>query len=116
MLSGLKPRSTVCSLTKLRISSPAPEQHQRQRHLDDHQRVAQPPAAEAAADALAGVLQRLDEVPPRRLQRRREAEQQRGHDGDRQAEQQHRQVQPDHRFAAGSGPSGMSATSALMPA
>ena len=80
--------------------SGASQQHQREREFDDHQRIAQPSAPEAAADASAGILQRLDNIAARQLQRRRKPEQQRGEDGEQQAEAQYRQVQPDLRLLA----------------
>ena len=99
-LSGFMPRSTRCSATKLRISRPAPdEQHQRQRDLDDHERAAEPAAAESSAHALAGILQRLDDVAPRRLQGRQQPEQEDGQRGDAQAERQDRHVQSNDRFS-----------------
>ena len=76
----------------------AGEQNQRQRHLHHHQRIAQAAPAKAAADALAGVLERLHQVLPRRLQRRREAEKQRRNDRHAEAEQQDGNIQLDHRF------------------
>ena len=55
----------------------ADQQHQRQRDFDDDEHAAEPAAAEAAADAFAGVLERLDHVAPGRLQRRDQPEEQR---------------------------------------
>ena len=62
--------------------SGAGQQHQREREFDDHQRIPQPSAPEAAADAAAGILQRLDNIAARQLQRRRKPEEQRGEDGE----------------------------------
>ena len=58
----------------------AGQQHQREREFHDHQRIAQPAAPEAAAHAPAGILQRLDNIAPRQLHRRRQPEEQRRED------------------------------------
>ena len=58
----------------------AHEQGQGHRDLHDHDRVAQPPTAEAAARALAAVAQGLVEVAPGRLQGGDQAEDEGGQD------------------------------------
>ena len=117
MLSGSSPRSTCCSSMKLRISRPAPTSSiSESATLDDHERAAQPAAAESAADAFAGVLERLDDVraAPSAAAGTSPNSERRDH-GHRQAEQQHRHVQADDD-SRGIIPSGMSGTTALDPA
>ncbi len=114
-LSGFKPRSTVCSRTKLRISNPAPTSSISDSATSTTTSVlAQAAAAKSAAHALAGVLERLDHVPPRRLQRRDEAEHDRRQHRDRQAEEQTGMLS---RMTASRGmkPSGISSTRPLRP-
>ena len=77
----------------------AGEQRERQRDLGDHQSVSQPAAPEASADAFARILQGIHDIAPRRLDRRRQSEDECRQDRGGQAEHQHRYVQADHHFA-----------------
>ena len=61
----------------------ADQQHHRERHLDDHERVAEALTPAAARRALRAVLERLGQIDPQRAQRRREAESDAGDDARR---------------------------------
>jgi hypothetical protein len=66
--------STVVSFHEAGHQQPgAHEQHQRRSHLEDHQSLAKPASAKTTASALARILQGLDEILARGLQRRHEA-------------------------------------------
>ena len=69
------------------------EQHERQRHLGDQQAGPQAPAP--AGGAAAGVLQRLLDVHPRRLQRRQQADGQSGAQRDDEREAQRQRIDGD---------------------
>ena len=61
--AGSKPRRTCCSAHRLRSTEARDdEQHDGQRHLGDHQRVAQALAAGARRGVLRAILQRLGEA------------------------------------------------------
>ena len=61
----------------------ADQQHETDRHLCDDQRAAQTLPRPSPAAAARFLLERVHRVGPRRLQRRREAEDDAGHDRDR---------------------------------
>jgi hypothetical protein len=69
----------------------AREQYERQRHLGDHEGVAQAAAARALAPcAFAAFLERVVQVQPRRLECRRKAEGNAGQKRNRQRPGEHR--------------------------
>ena len=79
--SEVKPVLTDCNRRKLRNKSPAPASSTTDKaHLADNQETAQAVVSPAARSAASALLQRLLNVGPRDLQRRRQAKQNSGQD------------------------------------
>ena len=93
-LWGSNPGSTLHSLARLRIISPAPaQQHERQRHFHDHENPlrAMPDAARPAPS----LFERFVKIVLRSLERRRQAEEDSRQHGHGQRKEQHASVEMD---------------------